>query len=103
MSEKVLTGLIVNEDMTLTLAELSRACCVHAEWIVALVDEGILEPQGNVRTGWCFSGPSLRRARIAVHLQQDLGVNLAGAALVLDLMEELESLRRQVPFPGRET
>lgn len=103
MSEKVLTGLIVNEDMTLTLAELSRACCVHAEWIVALVDEGILEPQGNVRTGWCFSGPSLRRARIAVHLQQDLGVNLVGAALVLDLMEELESLRRQVPFPGRET
>ncbi|HEB87225.1 MAG TPA: hypothetical protein ENI68_09475, partial [Gammaproteobacteria bacterium] len=58
---------------------------------------------GNVRTGWCFSGPSLRRARIAVHLQQDLGVNLVGAALVLDLMEELESLRRQAPFPGRET
>ncbi len=103
MSEKVLTGLIVNEDMTLTLAELSRACCVHAEWIVALVDEGILEPQGNVPTGWYFSGPSLRRARIAVHLQQDLGVNLAGAALALDLMEELESLRRQVPFSGRET
>ncbi len=102
MSEKVLTGLIVNEEMTLTLAELSRACRVHAEWIVALVDEGILEPQGDVRTGWYFSGPSLRRARMAVHLQQDLGVNLAGAALALDLMEELESLRCRVQLLDRE-
>lgn len=103
MSENVVMGLIVNEDMTLTLAELSRACRVHAEWIVALVEEGILEPQGDVNTGWLFSGPSLRRARMAVHLQQDLGVNLAGAALALDLMDELESLRRQVAFLDRET
>ena len=98
MSEKVLTGLIVDEEMTLTLAELSRACCVHAEWIVELVEEGILEPQGELVSGWYFSGPSLRRARMAVHLQQDLGVNLAGAALVLDLMDELESLRHRVSF-----
>ncbi len=102
MSKKVLTGLIVNEEMTLTLAELSRACSVHAEWIVALVEEGILEPEGDVRTGWCFSGPSLRRARMAVHLQQDLGVNLAGAALALDLIDELESLRCRVQLLDRD-
>ncbi len=96
MSEKILTGLIVDEEMTLTLAELSRACCVHAEWIVELVEEGILEAQSEAGSGWHFSGPSLRRARMAVHLQQDLGINLAGAALVLDLMDELESLRRRV-------
>jgi len=98
MSKKVLTGLIVDEEMTLTLAELSRACCVHAEWIVALVEEGILEPQGEAGSGWSFSGSSLRRARTVAHLQQDLGVNLAGAALALDLLDELESLRRQVDF-----
>ena len=102
MSEKVLTGLIVDEEMTLTLAELSRACCVHAEWIVELVEEGILEPQGDAPTGWRFSGSSLRRARMAVHLQRDLGVNLAGAALALDLMDELESLRRRVRFLSRD-
>ncbi|VAX14554.1 hypothetical protein MNBD_GAMMA24-2723 [hydrothermal vent metagenome] len=103
MSENVVMGLIVNEDTTLTLAELSHACRVHAEWIVALVEEGILEPQGDMRTGWHFSGPNLRRARMAVHLQQDLGVNLAGAALALDLMDELESLRRQVAFLDRKS
>lgn len=97
MSKKVLTGLIVDEDMTLTLAELSRACCVHAEWIAELVEEGILEARGE-RRDWRFSGTSLRRARMALHLQRDLGVNLAGAALALDLMDELESLRRRVRF-----
>ena len=82
--------------MRLTLAELSRACCVHAEWIFSLVEEGILEPEGETERSWHFSGPSLRRARMVIHLQQDLGVNLAGAALVLDLMDELESLRRRI-------
>ncbi|MFZ2170689.1 MAG: chaperone modulator CbpM [Methylococcaceae bacterium] len=33
-------------------------------------------------------------------LQRDLGVNLAGIALALDLMEELESLRAQMKIIG---
>jgi chaperone modulatory protein CbpM len=35
----------------------------------------------------------VRRVRLVVRLQRDLGVNLAGAALVLELMSELELLR----------
>jgi chaperone modulatory protein CbpM len=36
------------------------------------------------------------RVRSALRLQRDLGVNLAGIALALDLMEELESLRAEL-------
>jgi chaperone modulatory protein CbpM len=39
---------------------------------------------------------SLRRIRCAERLEEDLGVNSAGAALVLDLLEELERLRTRL-------
>jgi len=35
----------------------------------------------------------VRRVRCALRLESDLGVNLAGAALALDLLEELNRLR----------
>ncbi len=102
MRNEILTGLLLDEESSLTLGELSRACRMHAEWIVELVDQGILEPGGPDATHWCFSGPSLRRARTVMHLQRDLGVNLAGAALVLDLVEEIEGLRARLQVLERD-
>jgi chaperone modulatory protein CbpM len=92
----VMSGLILDETTTLTLDELSCACSVRVERIIELVDEGILEPVGRELSEWCFPGPSLGRARIAMHLQRDLDINLAGVALVLDLLDELESLRARL-------
>jgi chaperone modulatory protein CbpM len=95
MNKEILTGLLLDEECSLTLSELSRGCRVHAEWIVELVDEGVLEPTGDA-THWCFSGPSLHRARTVRRLQQDLGINIAGAALVLDMLDEIEGLRARL-------
>jgi chaperone modulatory protein CbpM len=94
--QSVMSGLVLDETTTLTVDELSSACSVRVERIIELVDEGILEPMGRDVNEWCFPGPSLGRARVAMHLQRDLDINLAGVALVLDLMEELESLRARL-------
>ncbi len=96
MSKDILTGFLLDEESFLTLGELSRACMVHAEWIIELVDEGVLEPSGCDAVQWRFSGPCLHRARTVRRLQQDLGINIAGAALVLDLMDEIDSLRARL-------
>ena len=95
----VYTGTVIEED-SLTLAQLCRACGVHADWIISLVEESIIEPQGEDIRLWRFSGASLVRARSALRLQRDLGVNLAGIALALDLIEELESLRAHMKTQG---
>lgn len=89
------TGIILEDDR-LTLAQLCQACNVHTEWVISLVEEGILEPEGKETHQWHFSGSTLVRVRSALRLQQDLGVNLAGIGLALDLMEELENLRVQL-------
>ena len=93
------TGTIIEED-DLTLGQLCRACGTHADWVISLVEESIIEPHGDEIRAWRFSGASLARALSAYRLQQDLGVNLAGIALALDLLEELESLRTQIALIG---
>jgi chaperone modulatory protein CbpM len=61
-----------------------------------LVDEGILEPVGGIREKRRFPYSSVRRTRTVVHLRRDLGLNLAGAALALELLDRIENLRAQI-------
>ena len=82
--------------MYLSLTEISDACSTRTEWVVELVKEGILEPSGKERSHWQFSGNSLSRAHAAWRLQNDLEINLAGVALVLNLLEEIEALRSRI-------
>ncbi|MBG7602076.1 MAG: MerR family transcriptional regulator [Gammaproteobacteria bacterium] len=89
----ILRGEILDEEVMLTLGELSRACTIHADWIIDLVDEGIIEPRGREVSEWRFPGICLYRVRSVMRLQRDLGVNLAGAAVALDLMDQIEQLR----------
>lgn len=93
-------GELIDEQTTFTLAELCRSCAVEAELIEALVEHGILEPSGRRGRHWCFPSTSLRRTRITLHLQRDLGVNLAGAALVLDLLERINELDARLRGTG---
>ena len=87
------SGFILEEQVGLTLAELCRACGVRAELLVELVEEGVISPSGEAPEVWRFTGVHLRHARVAVRLQRDMGVNPAGAALALQLMDEVELLR----------
>lgn len=87
---------ILEEEGNLTLGELCRACAVHAEFIFEMVDEGVLEPKGSETTQWRFSGACIHQVNVVLRLQRDLGVNLAGAAMVLDLMDEIARLRAQL-------
>jgi chaperone modulatory protein CbpM len=61
-----------------------------------MVEQGILEPSGRRGPHWCFPLSSLKRTRITLHLQRDLGVNLEGAALVLDLLDRIEDLNARL-------
>jgi chaperone modulatory protein CbpM len=94
------TGTVIEDD-SLTLEQLCHACGVHTDWVISLVEESIIEPQGEEIQVWRFSGDSLVRVRSALRLHRDLGVNLAGIALALDLMEELENLRNELKIMGR--
>lgn len=99
-----LSGTLLDEQHLLTIAEISHVCAVQTEYIVELVEEGLIAPEKTpeATTGrdephaWRFTGTHMRHARIASHLQSDLGVNLAGVALALQLLDEVEVLRERL-------
>jgi chaperone modulatory protein CbpM len=92
--DQALPGAIFEESALLTVKDLSRMCAVEERHIVEFVEEGVLSVVEFNATEWYFTGAALRRARVALRLERDLEINLAGVALALELMEEIESLRR---------
>ena len=78
------------------MSELCRARGKPAEWILALVDEGVIDPVGAEQAHGHFNGHCLHRVRIVHRPQSDLSLNLACAALTLELLEEVEALRNLI-------
>lgn len=85
----VLRGTLLDDESGLTLDQLCRICRLQSDFVITMVEEGILDPDGEDPTTWRFPGTSVTHVRIVVRLQRDLGINLAGAALVLDLLDRL--------------
>ena len=81
---------------SVSLEELCRLCAVREDWIIELVEEGILEPGGTDAAAWQFSSVSITKTQIAWRLHQDLGVNQAGIAVALNLLDEKEKLRQRL-------
>jgi chaperone modulatory protein CbpM len=94
--DQAMSGVIFEESVLLTVKDLSRMCAVEERHIVEYVEEGVLHLAEIGATEWHFTGAALRRARLALRLERDLEINLAGVALALELMEELEHLRRKL-------
>jgi len=93
--DQALTGTLFDQSAILSIKDLSRMCNVDERHIMEFVEEGVLTVV-EVRSEWHFTGDALRRARLAVRLERDLELNLAGVALALDLIEELQQLRREL-------
>lgn len=96
MTRQPLTGPVLEEELELSLGELCRSCRVQADFVVELVQEGVVDPMHPQASRWTFGGRSLTRVRRAASLQRDLGLNLAGVALALELLEERERLRAEL-------
>ena len=94
--DRVLSGSLFDESARLSIGDLSRMCAVDERHIVEYVEEGVLSVVEINAAEWHFTGAALRRARRALRLERDLEINLAGVALALELMEEVERLRREL-------
>ena len=91
-----LSGVILDERSEVTLDELCQACRVDQSVIMALVEEGIVEPVAGTLRPCRFSGTTLPQVVRALRLQRDLDLNLAGVAFALELIDEIESLRKRL-------
>jgi len=89
-------GTIVEDEVYMSIVEISQATRAPEELIMSWVSEGVLSPAGSSPEDWRFSGDSLKRAKTAAHLTHDLELNTPGVALALDLLDEITRLRNQL-------
>lgn len=89
-------AVVVEEQLSFTVAALCQASGASPELVQALVDEGLLEPSGQGPHDWRFGGDALAQARRSLRLLRDLELSVSGVALVMDLLAEIDRLRSQL-------
>jgi chaperone modulatory protein CbpM len=92
MSVYEIHSIEVLGEHPISLVEIIACTHVERARVIEMVDAGLLEPDGAAIEEWRFAPRDLQRLRAAQRLITDLGVNLSGAALILDLIEERDAL-----------
>jgi chaperone modulatory protein CbpM len=90
--------LYQRDAQRLTIEELAHTARLHPNLIVSFVDFGLLEPVGRDGPRLLFDTSAVLRVRAIQRLRRDLGVNLAGVAVILDLTERLRSMQRELDW-----
>jgi chaperone modulatory protein CbpM len=95
----VLTGELLDE-VTFTLDELARACSVEPQWIMERVEAGIIHGELKQSATWCFASADLVRARRLISIEKGFDADPELAAMVTDLIEEVNSLKHRLKVAG---
>ncbi len=102
MNAEISTGPLVSEHDALSLDEMVDVCGVEIAWVVELVEAGVLSPQGTDRAVWRFGAPDILRVRRSARLARDFGAGTEAAAVILDLLDEIERLSTRLRRAGME-
>jgi len=81
-------------EMLLTIQELAAACGILPEQVTHLVHRGVVDPIAGDTP--LFRVATVTRLRRMLRLRSDLGVNLVGAAIILDLVDRLEQVHLEL-------
>ena len=101
MDKKIKQQIMMVSDEKYHLQEICEICGIQTEFIIEMVEYHVLEPQGEKPEEWRFDSISLKRGRTASSFYHDLEVNMAGIALALDLLEQIDDLRKQISLYHR--
>ena len=80
---------------TYTISAVAEMYDIHPQTLRLYEREGLLKPSrsdGNTRL---YSDTDLERLEIILSLTRDLGVNLAGVEIVLNMREKMDAMQRE--------
>lgn len=95
MSVRYEIVLCRKEGQRLTLESLASSAGVHPVVVERFVEFGLIEPIEREGTRLLFDASDISRLRMIGRLRETLGVNLAGIAVILDLLDKLCALQRE--------
>jgi chaperone modulatory protein CbpM len=88
------------DDALLSLDELCRVHAVSPQWVIERIEAGLLPAPAGAPRGWRFDATLRQRVRCMARIERDFDAGPELAALVADLLDELERLRTRVRRAG---
>jgi chaperone modulatory protein CbpM len=95
MADEVCSFAGISGGITMRTSEFLMQARLDAQALDFWIDEGWLRPHANL-SGREFSDIDLARARLICDLRSELGINDEAVPVVLDLLDQIYSLRRLV-------
>ena len=100
VDKEVLIGSLM-EDSWLTLEQVANVCQVEADWLLFHIQEGLFPHAESVAGVWRITTASVMRARRMHDLERNFEAVPELAALMADMLEELDCLRARLGQGGR--
>lgn len=97
--DDILDGSLM-EETWLTIEQVAAACAVETDWLLVHLEEGLFPGAQSVAGTWRFSGVGLLRARRMRDIERNFDAVPELAALVADLLEEVDDLRARLRRAG---
>lgn len=87
---------LVGEADWIAANEICRLCRLELSVVIELAELGLVSPRGHAPEQWQLPAAALPRLVVAGRLMRDLGVNVSGAALAVELLEAQRDLERRL-------
>jgi chaperone modulatory protein CbpM len=91
---------MTDEEACLTLEELCSVCALERDWLVVRVREGLIPAIGSTDIEWRFTTTTLSRVRRMREIERTYDAAPELAALVADMLEEMDALRARLRRHG---
>jgi chaperone modulatory protein CbpM len=92
----VLDARLLGDSDWIAITDVCQLCRIDMTAIVELVELGVVVSRGPTPAEWSVPAAAVPRLRVAGRLMRDLGVNVTGAALAVELLEARGDLERQI-------
>jgi DNA-binding transcriptional MerR regulator len=83
-----------NERQQLTLDAVALRTGLHPALVERFLEAGLIEPVAWQGASLLFDASAIPRLRLIKRLRDALGINVAGLAVILDLLDRLHALQR---------
>jgi len=87
---------LVGDADWIAASEMCRLCRLELQAVIELAELGLVAPRGPAPEQWQLPAAALPRLAIAGRLMRDLGINVSGAALAVELIEAQRDLERRI-------
>jgi chaperone modulatory protein CbpM len=84
----------------LSVEELCAVCALERDWLVVRVREGLIPASGGSDAEWRFTTTTLSRVRRMRDIERTYDAAPELAALVADMLEEMDALRARLRRSG---